>query len=120
MNDNRHDSTQRISMIQRIDQICLEFEKEWKAGRHPRIESFLADCPPQEHSILLSELLGVELEYRNQRGDSIAVADYVDLFPDHRDTIAQHISDAATDTVMRICSEFHSAWQAGGSSRPGG
>lgn len=100
MNDNRQDATQRIPMIQRIDQVCLEFETEWKAGRHPRIESFLADCPPQEHSLLLSELLGLELEYRNQRGDTIAVADYVDLFPDHRDTIAQHISAAAIDTVI--------------------
>jgi len=87
-------------MVQRIDQVCLEFEKEWKAGNHPQIETFLANCPEQERSILLSELLALELEYRNQRGDTIAMSDYVDLFPDHRDTIALHISEAAIDTVI--------------------
>ncbi|MEO1996302.1 MAG: redoxin domain-containing protein [Planctomycetaceae bacterium] len=102
MSDSGQDPTQHLSIPQRIDQICLDFEREWKAGTRPQIELFLESCPPDAYSDLLSELLALEFEYRIAGGETITVADYADLFPDHQDTIVQHLADASRETTVLV------------------
>lgn len=47
-----------------IDVICDDFEREWLAGRPPRIEEYLNRIEQAVRPALFSELLAVDLEYR--------------------------------------------------------
>ena len=91
------DDTRDLALQQHIDRICLEFERAWKSGKRPQITTHLANCPDEAYADLLSELLELDLEYRMTAGDTIVVADYADLSPEHQDTIAQRISDASSN-----------------------
>jgi hypothetical protein len=61
------------SVVQRIDEVCDRFETAWKAGQRPQIENYLDDVAEPDCSLLLRELLGVELTYRRQSYVLIAV-----------------------------------------------
>lgn len=67
--------------LSEIDELCDRFEQEMVDGKHPRIETFLAESPKAAHDGLLGELLAMELEYRTQQGDAPKLADYVQRFP---------------------------------------
>ena len=45
------------------------FEDAWRAGRRPRIESFLAEVPEPARTALFAELLTVEVAWRKDRGE---------------------------------------------------
>jgi hypothetical protein len=55
-----------------IDRICDQFEAAWReadsTGHGPRIAEFLADTPEPERSVLLHELIAVDVAYRRQYG----------------------------------------------------
>src|SRR5262249_9171418 len=51
------------------------------------IEDHLDDVPQAERSLLLRELLELELDYRRQSGETLVVEDYVGRFPEHADLI---------------------------------
>jgi serine/threonine protein kinase len=73
--------------LQRVDEVCDRFEDAWKAGQRPRIEDHLNDVRAPERSLLLRELLVVELQYRCQNGETLVVEDYAQRFPDYSDLI---------------------------------
>jgi hypothetical protein len=73
--------------VQRVDEVCDRFEDAWKAGQRPRIEDYLGTTPEPERSKLLEELLHVELAYRRQQGETLALEDYVRRFPKHAELI---------------------------------
>jgi serine/threonine-protein kinase len=58
--------------IRHVEQVCDRFEAAWQAAGSasgPRIEEHLGDTPEPERSVLLRELLALELAYRRQRGE---------------------------------------------------
>ncbi|MBI1916831.1 MAG: serine/threonine protein kinase [Planctomycetes bacterium] len=59
-----------------MDDQCLRFEAEWKAGRRVRLEEYLMGAREQERLFLLRELLKVELHYRRRHGEGPAEEDY--------------------------------------------
>ena len=65
-----------------MDERCDRFEKAWQAGERPCIEDFLADTPEPERSLLLRELLGLELAYRRDQGEALLPEEYHQRFPD--------------------------------------
>ena len=68
-----------------IDKICDEFEASWKAGKNPRIESFLNRVVPDNRSWLLTELLAVELSLLEAEQREVSISDYLARFPqEHR------------------------------------
>lgn len=67
----------RLSVSDEIDVICDKFEQEWQLGRSPRIDDYIARVDPSVRSQLLSELLAVDIEYRQKQSQQ---AKFEDLF----------------------------------------
>ncbi|HKB40000.1 MAG TPA: protein kinase [Gemmataceae bacterium] len=69
----------------RLDRVCDCFEAAWKragAGEpRPRLEEYLADAREPERSLLLHQLLLLEIDYRRLRGESPAAEEYGSRFP---------------------------------------
>jgi eukaryotic-like serine/threonine-protein kinase len=76
------------SAVRRVDQICDRFEDALKAGRQPRIEAYLGNEAEPEYSVLLRELLSLELHYCRLNGVTLSAEKYLALFPRHRELIA--------------------------------
>ncbi len=76
-----------VSLARRVDQICLHFEAAWSAAANaairPQIEDYLAETPEPERSILLRELLALELAYRVERGETPRLTEYRQRFLEH-------------------------------------
>jgi hypothetical protein len=66
---------------ERIDALCDQFECQWRTGSRPRLEDFVALGPQNHQPRLLSELLRVELQLRQQAGEALRVDDYHARFP---------------------------------------
>src|SRR5207253_9659160 len=81
------DGLEAVPINSRIDQICDEFESEWKGGTKPLIEAYCAGCLPGDQEQLLRELLLLELELVARDGGTAVPADYERRFPDARDMI---------------------------------
>jgi serine/threonine-protein kinase len=64
------------SAVLRVDRTCLRFEASWKTGGRPHLEDFLGDTEGAERTVLLRELLLLELTYRSQRGERWQPDDY--------------------------------------------
>ncbi|MGB7346327.1 MAG: serine/threonine-protein kinase [Pirellulaceae bacterium] len=80
-----------IASLERIDDLCAQFERKWQANDPPAIESVLAG----QHSlvgreVLLAELVALDFDYRQRRGETPTAQDYVQQFPDD----AKAIQDA--------------------------
>lgn len=80
-----------IEALERIDDLCAEFEKKWQTNQPPSIESLLTgEVPAIERDALLSELIVLEVDYRRRRGETPTEQEYLDRFP----TDASAIHDA--------------------------
>jgi hypothetical protein len=96
---NSGDSSLPLSLLGRVDQAGDRFEDAWAAGQRPPIEAYLADTPEPERSVLLHELLVVELGYRRRGGEMPTPAEYSDRFPEHTAVIRNVFGEA--DTPVR-------------------
>jgi serine/threonine protein kinase len=78
-----------------VDRICDRFEDDWLDGRAPRIEDVLAACPtsPSQRAVLLAELLKLERELRQRRGEVLSASDYLPRFPEHAHVIRALFGD---------------------------
>ncbi len=77
----------------RINQCCNRFETAWQSGTQPSLEEALHEFEPEHHLAALEELLPLEIEYRQQAGESLAVEDYALRFPQFdRNRLAQLIA----------------------------
>src|SRR6516164_7795718 len=85
-------SVPRSSVLERIDQICDQYEVARLAGQRPRIDDYLHEVPEAERAELLHELLRLERDYlqsdqrhRWQRGERVLVQSYLEQTPSLRD-----------------------------------
>ena len=65
----RAEDSLSLEALQWIDEICLAFEEAWKTGTPPQVEHYLGDKAKPEHSVLLGELLRLDLDYLQRRGE---------------------------------------------------
>jgi serine/threonine protein kinase len=79
----RADEPLPLSGERRVDGACVRFEAAWRTNQRPRIEDHLGDRREPERSLLLRELLRLELDYRRQRGERPALDEYLSRFPQH-------------------------------------
>ena len=85
-----------IETLERIDDLCAEFERGWQSETPAAIEAVLAgDIPDLARDVLLAELVVLEIDYRRRRGESPTRQEYLDRFPDN----AKVINDALADEV---------------------
>ncbi|MEP3930811.1 MAG: serine/threonine protein kinase, partial [Rhodopirellula bahusiensis] len=69
--------------MERIDDLCAEFERKWQADQSPSIESVLTeDISPEERDVLLAELVALDVDYRRRRSENPSEQDYLNRFPD--------------------------------------
>jgi serine/threonine protein kinase len=76
-----------LAAKRRIDAVCERFERDWRAGARPRLESFCTQVPGDEQAILFGELLHVEVEFRRRAGEIPVAEDYLDRFPSRAEVI---------------------------------
>ena len=79
----------------RLDQVCDRYEDAWRDGFGPRIEDYLrdADVPPSRRAAMLVELLKVDRELRQARGDPPTISEYLDRFPGYAPVVRSLFGD---------------------------
>jgi eukaryotic-like serine/threonine-protein kinase len=75
------------SAWEQIVRACDSYEDAWRAGQWPRIEDLLEEVMEPEQSVLLRELLLLELELRRRGGERPTAAEYRARFPGYVDLI---------------------------------
>ena len=70
------------------DQVCDCFEAAWRSGQRPQIETFLDDASEPTRTVLLRELVGLEVAYRRMRGESPRLSEYRAQVPGPRRGVA--------------------------------
>jgi hypothetical protein len=66
---------------QRLEQLARQFDRAWRAGERPGIESYLPAGGVLRQAVLV-ELVMTELEYRGKAGEPARVEAYVQRFPE--------------------------------------
>lgn len=83
-----HPEKLTITALERIDDLCAEFERRWQSTQPQSIESVLAaEFSDPERELLFSELLALEIDYRKRNGDPPTASEYVDRFPKNAKTV---------------------------------
>lgn len=72
-----------LAAKRRVDRVCIAAEDAWQSGDTPQLEQYLGQTPEPERSLLLSELLRVELYYLERRGEKPDLHKCLCRFPDH-------------------------------------
>jgi len=65
----------------RVDEICDRFERAWRGGKSPRIETHLQDTEGAVRGLLLRELLLLEIDLRLESTERPAKEEYLERFP---------------------------------------
>ncbi|MGZ3382263.1 MAG: serine/threonine-protein kinase, partial [Isosphaeraceae bacterium] len=104
MNDGKKPSTQStasFSRAARIDVVCDRFEAVWQTGGRPSIHEFLDDVSDLDRTVLLRELLMVDLACRRCQGERPDTADYIDQFPGQTELVVE-VFDQLESTVSQL------------------
>lgn len=88
----RVDDRLSVDDLHAIDDICLTFDRAWRAsdaqaGNRPRIEARLVGWTGSRRARLLVELLAVEREYREERGEKLDAEEVRRRFPHDVDAV---------------------------------
>src|SRR5262249_25972951 len=82
---------------EQIDRLCEEFEADWRAGRRHDLAARLRGVEEPLRSVLLCELLVIELRQRRrpQRDDQerTTLDEYIRRFPEHAELIAERFRE---------------------------
>ena len=85
-----------IVALERIDDLCGDFERKWQSNEPPAIESLLpADISPLERDVLLAELIALDVDYRRRRGETPTTQEYLERFPEDSAAINDALKDSA-------------------------
>ena len=76
-----NDDTLSAADLEQVIAVCERFEKAWKVGRRHRIEDLQGEVPGSLPR-LFRELIAVELELRQARGERPVQEEYRVRFPD--------------------------------------
>jgi serine/threonine protein kinase len=89
-----------VPLAYHINRVCDGHEAAWRAGRRPRIEDVLTLEEAPERTILLRELLAVELEARRRAGEAPDRCEYRDRFPAEAGLIEAVFAEAELHQTM--------------------
>src|SRR6516165_4931119 len=73
------------SLARHVDHMCDCFEsslRAWQSGQRPYLADFLGAARGPERSILLRELIQLEVHYRHARGEAWSVKEFHSQFPE--------------------------------------
>jgi len=86
-----------------IDRACARFEDAWRLGQALRIETILDEFGG-DRTLLLAELLALELELRQSAGERPTIGSYHERFPDQGDLVERAFGDFTRFEAGRIAS----------------
>lgn len=84
MNERR--SRPRTEQLQRLDKLADQFERAYRAGKAPSIESYLREHPSIQRA-LLRRLMAVEIKLRRAKNEAVEPVEYHQRFPDDEEVI---------------------------------
>lgn len=91
-----------IAALERIDDLCGDFERAWQTGERPTIESLLPqDFSSVERDVLLAELIVLDIDYRKRRGETPTKQDYLEQFQDSSPAIHEALEEALDEGGKR-------------------
>lgn len=86
-----------IEALERIDDLCADFERKWQSDERPTIESvFVGDVASEERAVLLAELIVLDVDYRRRRGETPTKQEYLDRFPESPQAINDALNEGDT------------------------
>ena len=84
-----------IATLERIDDLCADFERKWQVNDPASIESVIAgETCSAERDVLLAELIALENDYRRRLGETPTTQEYLDRFPESPQAVHDAISDS--------------------------
>lgn len=84
----------------RVDGLCDDFEKSWRQGRRPRLESILESVRDlAARGVLFRELLALEVVLRFNAGEKPDPGDYLPRFPSRAGVIHQVFDEEWTRCI---------------------
>lgn len=88
-----------IAALERIDDLCVEFEQRWQSNEPRSIESLLVgEFAPSERDALLAELIVLEVDYRRRDGETPTEQEYLKRFPEDATTIHEAFREGGKPT----------------------
>lgn len=88
-----------IAALERIDDLCAEFERKWQSNEPTTIESMLAgEVTAEARDVLLAELIVLDVDYRRRRGETPTRQEFLDRFPGDSNAINDALSEGAKQT----------------------
>jgi serine/threonine-protein kinase len=70
-----------LELARKVDAVCNRFEQAWRQGT-PCIEEFLTDWQEPGRLVLLRELVLLDVDYRQRKGETARAEDYLAQFPE--------------------------------------
>jgi serine/threonine protein kinase/DNA-binding SARP family transcriptional activator len=70
-----------LPLARQVNAICNRFEKTWQTGPRPSIKEYLGSAPEPARSELLTELIALDIAYRQQAGEVPDADEYRARFP---------------------------------------
>jgi tetratricopeptide (TPR) repeat protein len=90
------------STWQQHEEILIRFESEWRVSEYPDVSTFAESCS-DERTVLLLELIQVDMEFRWKRGTRTPVEHYLDRFPQLQTTeLTQQLITAELQLRVRF------------------
>ena len=105
-------------LLRTIDPVCDAFERAWKQGERPVLEDRLGNVVEAVRSVLLAELIRIELEWRFRRGEQPSDAEYRTRFPSCADRLEDWLNEAQ-DSAELLTSNIPADTGAPDASRTG-
>ena len=91
---SKHPEKLPVVALERIDDICVEFENAWRRGERPEIEAVLdRAASSNERAALLAELLVLDFDYRHKRGEQPSPQEYLQRFPQDTEVVQSALDD---------------------------
>jgi hypothetical protein len=94
-----------LSEARRHDAACDHFEAEWRGGRRPRIEDYLAQAPAESRPALLRQLVELEVELLTAAGRRATVAEYCVRFPEHAPLVTAAVGSAGRTRAAPVSAD---------------
>ena len=100
------DSSFPLSAALRVEDLCTDFEEQYRTGQSPRIEDSLVRIEDSTRRRLLRELLLLEVELRRRAGQTPRADDYRPRFPDHADLVEEVLDETINKSASDQSSEL--------------
>lgn len=89
--------TPELSVAEQIDAVCDQFERDFRSGRRPSIEICVSGADEVVRTALFRALLELEIELRQNAGETLQVSEYETRFPQAVKTVRAVFEGAIRD-----------------------